>query len=173
MSTITHTSSFFEFADERLGRGLLFSALESVETVDACLDAMQDGTLHVCAVSEIFGNYRLWETMPMSIAQWERLCGLLQRSAVPSSVVWNFKSRSLLFRVEDSSTDYKWGRFLLKRPELVGIDYLWEDLDAVRQFLERWDKKEWPETEVFRCEIKLRQSWAQGLRRAWLVALLV
>jgi len=61
---------------------------------------------------------------------------------------------------------------MCRRPELVGIDYLWEDLDAVRRFVARWEKC--AGTEVFRRELELRQQrWAQGLCRAWLVALLV
>ena len=56
-------------------------------------------------------------------------------------------------------------------PELVGIEYLWEDLDAVRRFLETYDKV--AGTEVFKHELELRLSWTQGLRRAWLAATLV
>jgi hypothetical protein len=132
--------------------------------VNDCLDAMEDGTLHVCAVTEVY-NYFLWECREMSTVQWKRLCGLLQRAAIPSSVMWSIHSY-LLFGTHP---------YILERPEVVEIDYVWEDLDAVRRFLAKWHQC--AATEVFKRQLEqrqsLRQSWMQGLRRAWLVAALV
>jgi hypothetical protein len=81
MCTITHVPSFLQFASKRLGWSLVQLQLDKHDNIitNACLDAMEDGTLHVCAVTE-FGNYLLWECRVMSVVQWERLCGLLQRS---------------------------------------------------------------------------------------------
>jgi hypothetical protein len=125
---------------------------------------MEDGTLHVCAVLE-GRNIPLWECREMSVVQWERLCGLLQQSAVPSLVVWTTNTYIPFFGCRYP--------YILERPEVVEIDYLWKDLDAVRQFLQKWECLKCAGTEVFKRELERRQSWIQGLRRVWLVATLV
>ena len=132
---------FRSFTVERLGR----QPLCDEETVDTCLQAMQEGGLDVCA-RNLSGDH-VWMCYIMTADQWHRACGLLQRAGVASSTLW----------------DITWFRY---HEFMEDIEYLWTDLKAVHRYLERWAKK--PERVV--QELGRRFTWNAGLRRAWLAA---
>lgn len=111
--------SFAEIALNTLGKRR-FLECSKHKIVDVCLDAMEEGKLDVCAVDvdvrAVCAIY-LWEWCKMKPRQWVRLCALLQREGIPSSIVW-----------QDSEAD---------PPQFVeGVEYLWTDLDSVRIFME-------------------------------------
>lgn len=153
--------NFLCIAEMRLGKerynGCVAAAEEGVpckEVTDACLDAMEEGALDVCA-RDSHGDY-FW-VLRLQPRQWVRLCALLQRQGIPSSTVWH----SFVFP-----------------PQFVeGVEHLWTDLDSVRVFMEedrgycrcgRCDfchARHWVGTELQR-----RREWATALRRAWLAA---
>lgn len=119
----------------------------SQKIVDACLDAMEEGTLHVCAKN--YQRKYLWVFFNMDPRQWMRLCALLQRHGIPSSIVWQ--------------------DFEFHPPGcLEELEYLWTDLDSMRTFMEHVSCLchfcNWIQFEL------RRREWAIGLRRAWLVA---
>ena len=146
--------SFAGIALDRLGKRR-FLKCSKQKMVDVCLDAMEDGELDVCAVDG--GAVRaiyLWEWCNMKPRQWVRLCALLQREGIPSSIVW-----------QDLEAD---------PPQFVeGVEYLWTDLDSVCMFME--DSRS--ECSCGLCDFCHARHWVgtelqrrRCLRRAWLVA---
>jgi hypothetical protein len=57
--------------------------------VDACIHAMEEGTLPVTAQIHK-GRYYLWETyiFILTVDQWARICALLQRHRLPPGLLW-------------------------------------------------------------------------------------
>jgi len=137
--------------------------------VDVCLHAMEEGTLSVIAKA---WKYSLWEFCIMSVDQWVRMCALLQRHRLPSSLCWRVGTNLRLTRraavaepilvFEDSDAI----------AALTRIEFLWQDLDAVQAYVDDWSSSghrvEWAAREVVR-----RRQWFTGLRRAWLWAVVV
>ena len=145
---------FLDFTKERLGRG---REPFTVEIVDTCLQAMQEGLLDAC-VQNRDGRY-VWSCYTMTPDQWHRACGLLQRAGIGNLIFWGSKW-------------FKYNAFM------AGIEYLWTDLEAVEKFLMEWEKDVvWLVQEVKRLGLlrqeldrRRRFAWSAGLRRAWLVA---
>jgi hypothetical protein len=134
--------------------------------VDVCLHAMEEGTLSVIAKA---WKYSLWEFCIMSVDQWVRMCALLQRHRLPSSLCWRVGTNLRLTRraavaepilvFEDSDAI----------AALTRIEFLWQDLDAVQAYIiikSRTFDVEWVAAEVDR-----RRQWFAGLRRTWLLAI--
>ena len=117
------------------------------EIVDTCLQAMLHGVLDVRVQND--AGQCLWECgFAWTMERWHRMCGLLQRAGIASSIVWESKYVVLI------------------REYWTAIEYLWTDLDAVHRVLERVNlHPRWLVQELDR-----RQAWAAGLRRAWLAA---
>jgi hypothetical protein len=119
------------------------------EIVDTCLQAVHDGVLDVRVQND--AGQCLWECgFAWTMERWQRMCGLLQRAGIASSIVWESKYGVVIHEY--------W----------TAIEYLWTDLKAVHRFLgrvERYGKPTWLVQELER-----RQTWAVGPRRAWLVA---
>ena len=140
---------FHDFARERLGR----EPFSDAESVDTCLQGMQEGVLDVCARNSN-GRY-VWSCFGMTSDRWQRACSLLQRAGVASSIFWE-STRPLLFYHEF----------------MADIDYLWTDLQAVECYLmeRRFENKIHPIIRIRLVEeLDRRKAW-EGLRRAWLVA---
>ncbi len=142
---------FFRFAQAKLGK----KHVTVRECAEACLGGMEEGALDVLSKGgkASFFQYYLWERLYLLPQQWERLCILLQRWGIPISIVWT--CRFLFFQ-------------FVSAPGLVGIEYLWTDLDAIQCTLEKWN----PHYVIgwIQWELGRRRAWASGLRRVWLVA---
>ena len=146
---------FFRFAQAKLGK----KHVTVRECADTCLGGMEEGALDVLSKGAKGGKdslfqYYLWEQFDLLPRQWERLCVLLQRWGIPIWIVWT--CRTLIFLQ------------LVSAPGLVGIEFLWTDLDAIQCTLEMW-KPLYP-IRWIQWELERRLAWASGLRRAWLVA---
>ena len=114
--------------------------------MDTCLQAMHDGVLDVRAQNDE-GQY-VWECfLSWTLERWQRMCGLLQRAGIASSIVWESK-------------------YVLHDEYWTAIEYLWTDLQAVQRYLEHRDTKRWWLVQ----ELGWRKAWAEGPRRAWLAA---
>jgi hypothetical protein len=126
-----------------------FVWFEDNDVVDACVDAMKKQKLHVCAKSRM-GRY-LWEShYSMQALQWQRLCDILRQQGIGTSVLWSI----------DSSVYHT--------PLVADLDCMWEDLDGVEATMNKQPRavtSSW----VF-SELRRRQGWRNGLRRAWLAA---
>ena len=123
--------------------------LGTSDIVDVCMDAMEEGTLPV--IAKQWGFYYLWEFYFLRTHQWARLCGLLQRNRLPPSLLWRLES--LWTFVSDAA--------------LTQLEFLWQDLDAVRAWLELPNA---PDDAVWIAgEVARRRQWPTGLRRAWLL----
>ena len=132
---------FHGFVSERLGRETF-----SEELVDTCLQAMQDGVLDVCAQNK--DGWNLWRCYGMTPHQWQRVCGLLQRAGIASSIFWQ-------------------SEWFICQEFIKEIEYFWTDLDAVHRYLEC---RHWNPAWLLQ-ELGWRQrEWNKGLRRAWLAA---
>lgn len=118
-----------------ISTGYLGSSIEGL--VDACLDAMEKCRLHVCAKNN--QKHYLWEAFLMQPLQWKRVCDILHRQGLGTSVLWS-----------TSSSAY---HTLL----VADVDCMWENLDVIKHGKLTW---------VYR-EVERRQ-WRNGLRRAWL-----
>jgi hypothetical protein len=117
-------------------------------TVCVCVDAMEKQKLHVCAKDRT-GHY-LWEGYPMQALQWQRVCDILRQQGIGTSVLWSIYSSAYL------------------TPLLADLDCMWEDLDGVEAKINKQPRavtSSW----VF-SELRRRQAWRNGLRRAWLAA---
>jgi hypothetical protein len=133
--------------------------------VDVCMDAMEEGTLSVIAKQ---WGYCLWEFFILTTDQWARACALLQRHRLPPSLLWELTYIRYIKR-NAGSKEVDW---VSQCPDamaaLLQIEFLWQDLDAVQAWLEKWLRGrlnvEWVGAEVAR-----RRQWSTGLRRAWLL----
>ena len=138
---------FNGFAKERLGW-----QPNCEESIDACLQAMQEGVLDVC--EQNVDGYYLWMCYGMSCDQWQRACSLLQRAGVASSIFWESTRRPLFYH-----------------EFMADIDYLWTDLGAVERYLMEVYGKNMYKIIPSRLVKELdRRRWHAGLRRAWLAA---
>lgn len=143
------TSTFYEFAAKKKCNP---DIITMDQCVDTCLDAMEVGELDVCLQ---FDDFYLWEWYRIWPHQWSRICTILQRQGIPSSIVWDKHCHPNNFSGEFS---------------LTGIKYMWEDLAAIQGALARWKEKF--HISVFWLEWQVEHRlWATGLRRAWLVAI--
>ena len=139
-------SFFNDFGRKRLGLGRESS---SGECIDACLQAMQEGVLDVCAQNS-HGRY-VWCGIGMSYDRWQRVCGLLERARVASSILW------------ESPLGFIYYEFM------ADIEYFWTDLEAVERFL----MEGFCEKNIYRVLVQVvdrRRTWHAGLRRSWLAA---
>ena len=96
---------------------------QSCAAVDAYMDAMEHDLLPVD--TEEHGHY-LWEFYILTVDQWVRICGLLQRRRLPSSLLW--RSRGWLFGQPAICVRNAWCHG-------CQIEYLWQDLNAVSTFV--------------------------------------
>jgi hypothetical protein len=143
--------------------------------VDACIDAMEEGTLPVTAQGSRSDHY-LWETYILSVDQWTRICALLQRHRLPPRLFWRCSGvHSVAYYILS-------GRYVVDiNPATIAafsqMDYLWQDLDVVDVWIQRQQTSRattdiarihWVQSEVVR-----RRQWLTGLRATWLRALVV
>jgi hypothetical protein len=95
--------------------------------IDACIGAMEQGTLNVCAQEHVSGTF-LWEyyNYTLTVDHIARICALLQRRRLPPSLLWR---KRLLITTNTSIA------------ALSHIDYMWQDLDGPK-----WtdDESGWP-----------------------------
>jgi hypothetical protein len=78
--------------------------LGTSDTVDVCMDAMEEGMLPV--IAKQWGFYYLWEFYSLRTDQWARLCGLLQRNRLPQSLLWE---SSALYTIQGGLlTQFTW-----------------------------------------------------------------
>jgi hypothetical protein len=147
---------FYAFAEARLGRTILF---QHEYTVDACLDGMEEGELDVFSKNRFFCYF--WEQFMLLPLQWVRLCAILQRQGIASSILWSI-----------------WSRFgLADPPELGDNEYMWEDLESIQSFLtlrldffEKYQVGKSNSLDWIERELERRRAWFTGLRRVWLLA---
>ncbi len=140
---IKGVDTFYSFArDEEPNGEYTFKRV-----VRICVDAMDKHKLHVCA-KNIAGCY-LWESFSMELLQWQRVCDILRRQGIGTSVLWSTESSAY------------------HTPLLADLDCLWEDLDVIQasiikqpRLLVRWISP----------ELQKRTEWKNGLRHAWLAA---
>jgi len=139
---------------------------------DACIDAMEEGTLPVTALGGK-GRYYLWENYILTVDQWARICALLQRHRLPPSLLW--KGHSVAYNV-------LLDRDILNVNPVIAaalscIDYLWQDLDVIDAWIEREQTthatRDIPRIHWVQAEVDRRRQWLAGLRAAWLRAVVV
>ncbi len=136
--------------------------------VDACIHAMENGRLSVFAQEA--GLY-LWEYFSFTVDQTARICALLQRQRLPSSLLWRpFTTLPLSVKPGRNMGPIK----VVKDPDTMSalsqIEFLWQDLDEVQAWLDDSPhhlKLEWIAAEVD------RRRWLMNPRRAWLAAVVV
>ena len=136
--------------------------------VDVCLHAMEEGKLSVIAKQT---GYYLWEVYVLTVDQWVRMCALLQRNWLPSSLFWVF----------GTSVDWtKRGAFaepslVSEDPDAVAalsrIEFLWQDLNAVDAWVHSMPRG-YCDVEWVAAEVARRRQWFTGLRRAWVLAVI-
>jgi hypothetical protein len=135
--------------------------------VDVCLLAMEESALSVIAKA---WGYSLWEFCILSVDQWVRMCALLQRHRLPSRLCWRLET-NLRFTRRSAFTEPTWVfEDSVAESALTGIEFLWQDLDAVQAYIivkSRSFDIEWVAAELVR-----RRQWFAGLRRTWLLAIL-
>jgi hypothetical protein len=111
-----------------------------------CLKAMEEGALDVHAQAS--GMY-LWEIyMPAHLVP--RLCALRPRL----DLLW-----------VDGAL---WGEFYYTAEEAIALtqmEYLWQDLSVVQRYVCNQAREAWVGK-----ELRARQTWCAGLRRAWILA---
>ena len=140
--------------------------------VDACIYAMEEGTLSVTAQGGK-GRYYLWETYILTVDQWARICALLQRHRLSPGLLWrgSLFSPAYYTRVKLDMCCHFVNEIPTTIDTLGRIDYLWQDLDAVDAWIKRQvttdiSRMYWVQAEVFH-----RRQWLAELRAAWLRAL--
>jgi hypothetical protein len=139
-----------------------------VDIVNACMDAMEEGSLPV--IAKQYGYY-LWEIYILTVDQWARLCALLQRNQCPPRLLWRLHT-CVRWTMTDCFSFSKKKCIVDDNPvamaALSRIEFLWQDLDAVQAWI-KWHavsrNVEW----VVAAEVIRRRQWFIGLRRAWLV----
>jgi hypothetical protein len=135
--------------------------------VDVCMVAMEEGMLPV--IAKHFGTYFLWQHFIFTVDQWTRMCALLQRNRLPPSLLW--ESSSVHYT---RGIDYRGSRLVSKCPDAVTalsqIEFLWQDLDAVKAYVDHLSPAGRPDLEWAAAEVARRRQWFTGLRRAWLMA---
>ena len=144
---------------------------------DACIDAMEEGTLPVIAQGRKNQCY-LWEMYILTVDQWARICALLQRHRLPPGLLWGRDSmhsvayyilsgRHIEFTCTNSATITAFSQ----------MDYLWQDLDVVDAWIEREQTtraaRDIPRIHWVQAEVDRRRQWLTGLRAAWLRAVVV
>ena len=129
---------------------------DECDVIDTCLSAMEDGELNVLSRNQ--DEYYFWEWFPLTPRQWERICAVLRRQGIASSLLWT----PLRVRLP----------YCKNTGLRAGIEYLWEDLDGIEELvLSRHKGYDCSECKWLKGELeRRRRSWATGLRRAWLVA---
>ena len=130
------------------------TCISVVACADWCIGAMERGTLLVHARTN-FGHC-LWHEFFLTACQWDRIC----RLRPPVRDIWT--GSSLVFDTQDMDAN----------TTLVHIEYLWTDLDVVDNYCSKFVQLggyycmiQWIADEVDK-----RRRWADGLRQAWLVA---
>jgi hypothetical protein len=115
--------------------------------VDACVDAMEKQKLHVCAKNG--DGFYLWEKCFMAPLQWQRVYKIMRQQGIRTSVLWSFHS------------------FAYHSPLLADLDCMWEDLDVIQAGM---NEQLYYDILWVSPELRRRQGWRNGLRRAWLAA---
>jgi hypothetical protein len=143
--------------------------------VDACIRAMEEGTLSVTAQGSK-GRYYLWETYILTVDQWARICALLQRHRLPPGLLWRdsvYNAAYFTMAKLDMCCHFV-NEIPTTIDTLCRIDYLWRDLDAVDAWIKR-EQTSQVTTDVSRmywvqAEVVHRRQWLAELRVAWLRA---
>lgn len=142
-----------------------------METFDEYMDAMEEGRRPVVAQQN---GYYAWERFILTMDQWTRICGLLQRQRLPSSLLWRPRMQQSWCRI--SRDDFCCG-MVYRIPGAVSalcqIEYLWQDLDAVQTWLNTEEKLPYTvqrRLDWVKEEVDQRRQWLTGLCRGWLLA---
>ncbi len=140
---------------------------------DACIDAMEEGTLPVTVQGGTSRCY-LWEKYILTVDQWARICALLQRQRLPPSLLW-WEEHSITYNILLDHHVVNVNPVIAAA--LSSIDYLWQDLDVVDAWIEREQTTcattDIPRIHWVQAEVVRRRQWPAGLRAAWLRAVVV
>jgi hypothetical protein len=139
--------TFFSFA-QNYAQGTHESIVAAV-----CVHAMEQHKLHVCATNSI--GLFLWDAYSMTLLQWQSVYNILRQKGIGTSVFWH-----------TGSTAYR-------TPLLADLDCVWEDMDCIEEFIASIQgTKTRALISWIPCQLARRQGWTNGLRRAWLAAVL-
>ena len=132
------------------------------DIVNACMDAMEEGSLPV--IAKEYGYY-LWEIYIQTPDQWARLCALLQRNQCPPRLLWRLHTYTRWTRRNNCSVHDN----PVAMSALTRIEFLWQDLDAVQAYVDNLSPTDRLDLKWAAVEVARRRQWFAGLRRTWLL----